>query len=476
MKTYLLSASLLLLIGVPVLAQVKADRQVGDFNGINLKGAIKANITQGQTNQVSLEADSQEELDALKTEVKDGILMIREDKHGSGNVKINITVKALKEIEVSDATELRSTGPITADEITIKGSGAGDVRMECVAKKIIVTLSGAGDAHLSGTTDMLEAHISGAGDLKAFKLLAQKAEITSSGAGDAKVNVVQSLHSSVSGAGDVVYINEPAEKSVEVSGAGSVRQSHSKSDSGKSSSDTTKLSVGHHKVFICDDDGDDKDDGKDDLEHKFKHWSGLEMGVNGLRSGAKDGMTLPKGSEYMQLDYGKSLSFNLNLFEKDFHLHGEFVNLVTGLGFEFNHYGLQNKVSLRYDSVYTTAKNENNTSFKKNTLNESLLTVPLMLDFNTSSNPDRNFHFSVGVIGAWKIGAKTRQKYMDTDGKEVSLVKSNDYNLNPFRYSLTARVGYKNVGLFAQYAMSEFFKPGHGPELYPVSAGISLHL
>jgi len=472
MKTPFIQFSLMLLLAAPMAAQVKADRPVGEFTGIKVSGPLDVKLTQGDVASVSLEAADQGEIDALKTEVNNGVLEIYAQKSKGNSVKVMVTVRTLKSVEVSGAGDVRTTGPIKSEELSVKCTGAGDLIMESETKKISVEASGAGDVVLSGSTDMLVANVSGAGDLKAFKLAAAKADIKSSGAGDARVNVKQSLHAAASGAGDVIYQEEPAEKVVEISGAGDVRKTHAKSTAGNGS-DTTKLSVGHHKVLICE--GDDEETVNNNKEHNFKHWSGLEVGIDGYRTGAKDGMTMPKGAEYMQQNYGKSISFAINLFEHDFHLYQNYLNLVTGLGFEFDHYALQNKVSLRYDSTYTTAKTDPSLSFKKNNLNESLLTVPLLLEFNSSTNPEKDFHIAVGVIGAWKIGAKTRQEYTDSDGKDVKLVKSNDYNLDPFRYSLTARIGYKSITLFANYGLSQLFKVNHGPELYAANAGVNVH-
>ena len=178
----------------------------------------------------------------------------------------------------------------------------------------------------------------------------------------------------------------------------------------------------------------------------------------------------------MQLDYGKSFSFAINFWEKDFHLYHDYINLVTGLGFEFNHFALQKNVSLRTDSSYTTASNSSPVNYRKNNLNESLLTLPVMFEFNTSSNANRSFHIAVGMLGGLKIGSRTRQKFIDFEGETVRVTKSNDYNLNPFRYSLTARVGYGAFTVFANYSMSEFFKSNRGPVLYPVTAGINIHI
>jgi hypothetical protein len=479
MKRYVMSLCTTLMITIPALAQIKSEKTLGDFNAIKVKNNLDVTISQGDANTVSLETESQNKMDALKTEIVDGSLVISSEKRGAGDAKVHVTFKSIKTLEANGSGDVRSTGPVKAEELTVRCSGTGDIHLESVTQKINAEVSGTGDLILTGSTELLSANLSGTGDLKASKLEANKVVVNASGTGDARVNVKQNLHANVSGTGDVVYQEEPVEKGIEITGPGEVRKAHSKNSSDRETSDTTKFSFGHHKVIICDGEEDEKEQKKSnerDQSSHFKHWSGVEVGVNGLRSSLKDGVTLPKGAEYLQLDYSKSLSFSVNVIEHDFHLYQNYVNLVTGLGFEFNHYALQNNVTLRYDTSYTAARTEPGTKFKKNNLNESLLTVPLMLDFNTSTNPERNFHIAVGVIGAWKIGSRTRQEYTDSDARDVKVVKNNDYNLSPFRYSLIARMGFGRLSIFAQYGMSELFKSEKGPQVYPVSAGIGLHL
>jgi len=57
--------------------------------------------------------------------------------------------------------------------------------------------------------------------------------------------------------------------------------------------------------------------------------------------------------------------------------------------------------------------------------------------------------------------------------KQKEKVKS-DFNLSPLRYHLTVRAGYKFVKVFANYSMVPMFKEGMGPELYPVTVGLTL--
>ena len=66
----------------------------------------------------------------------------------------------------------------------------------------------------------------------------------------------------------------------------------------------------------------------------------------------------------------------------------------------------------------------------------------------------------------------TKIKYTEAGNKSKEKNKS-DFNLSPFRWGFTARVGYKWIGIYANYYMTSLFKPTMGPELYPFAAGIA---
>jgi hypothetical protein len=62
-----------------------------------------------------------------------------------------------------------------------------------------------------------------------------------------------------------------------------------------------------------------------------------------------------------------------------------------------------------------------------------------------------------------------------TEGGQKSKEKARgDYHLNPLRWGVTARVGYRALKLYANYYMMPLFKEDMGPELYPFSIGLVL--
>ncbi len=183
---------------------------------------------------------------------------------------------------------------------------------------------------------------------------------------------------------------------------------------------------------------------------------------------------MPAGSTFIELNYPKSLQFGLNLMEKDFHVYKNYVNVVTGLGFDFNHYALRNNVTLNGGSTVLMATNDT-VEYKKNTLNVTYLKAPLMLEINTGSDPKNNFHIAVGGEFAYRIHSVAKQRYEEDDRNHRSKQRD-DFNLEPFRYSAVARVGYNRVTVYATYGLNRLFKKDKGPQVYPFSVGVNISI
>jgi len=122
-------------------------------------------------------------------------------------------------------------------------------------------------------------------------------------------------------------------------------------------------------------------------------------------------------------------------------------------------------------------------NLRKNKLTVSYATVPVLLTFNSSSNLKKAFHITTGLLFSYKLGSHTKKVYNKDDKKEKDKT-FDDFNIDPFRYDATIRIGYSydatiRIGysdftVFANYALSELFKSGKGPELHPWTIGISL--
>jgi len=452
-------------------------RAVGDFNGIKAGDTFNVNISQGDANTVKVDAPDNLQ-SQVKTEVKNGILVIS----GDGTIKsdkpivISVSVKSISSIEVSGSADVKTENQLTCDNLSVESNGAGNVHLDLKASAIKVIISGAGDVVLKGNASFFDANVSGAGDLKASNLQANKVKAVVTGAGSAKVNAVESIDANVSGAGSIIYKGHPADRNVSISGVGSVRESLS-GNGDETASDTTKFKLGRKNYLIYGDNSDSQkskiQDSIHSYKHDFKHWNGFEIGVNGLMS-YNNSLDMPADGKFLELNYAKSVKFGINVFEKDFHIYKNYLNIVTGFGFDFYHYSFQNGPTLNGDTTYLSATTSD-IHYKKNSLNISYIKIPLMLEVNTNKNSDKNLHIAAGVQFAYRIHAVAKQKY-ELDGVQYKTKNRDDFNLEPFASTAVVRIGYNDVTLFAEYSLNRLFKKDQGPQVYPFAIGLTFTL
>lgn len=456
---------------IAAFAQVSEKRDLKDFNKIQAEGAANIIIKQGSPFSVEVKGD-EKELKNLITDVNGSTLYIGTKGNIQNELKVYVTMKDLSSIISSGASVIATDSSFNCDKLSINASGASKVKLDLIAKEVQSTLTGASNTILSGAAEVHICSISGAASLKSYRLTTVNTNITASGASSAKVNVNQKFNAVASGASGVKYIGEPSDKVINASGSAEVKQVDANETNIKLNDiDTTKIKWGNKKYMIIDE--DDNDHWNMDWQTDFNHWQGVELNLNGLM-GANGSTSLPASAEHMSINYGlKSLSWNLNLIEKDFHIYKDYVNLVTGIGFGFNTYQFKNPIRLNPDSSYTNYFKDSTITFNKNKLKTSYVQIPLMIEFNTSSKAHKSFHLAAGVIGGYKLGSKTLRTY-EINGYKFEEKRKDDYNINPFKLDATVRIGYGAFTMFGTYSLTPLFENNKGPELNSFSVGVRI--
>ena len=238
--------------------------------------------------------------------------------------------------------------------------------------------------------------------------------------------------------------------------------------------DTTKIRIGRRTFNVVEGDNGtyvnvDKDERRKNWSGSFNpHWAGLEVGMNMF---SQTDYSMYNGNEFFDLIPGKSLSWNLNFAEWAFKNERNNFGLVTGLGFTFSDYTFDQPVTIAKENgggmIVPVPLDPN--GLKKSKLSMTYLTAPLMLEVKTPLRMGSSrLYLAGGVIGGLNIGSHTKYKYRHDKEK----FKSN-FNINPFKYDITGRIGFGDLCIFANYSLSPLFKDGKGPELYPLMVGIS---
>jgi len=111
--------------------------------------------------------------------------------------------------------------------------------------------------------------------------------------------------------------------------------------------------------------------------------------------------------------------------------------------------------------------------YKKTKLIVSYLDIPLEIRYKSKND----FRLAVGFKFGFLLRAHTKYKgddYLADNPDDVVYKKSKLSFLEKNRYGFTARIGYKWLNLWGYYQLSTLFQKDYGPEMYPVSVGITI--
>jgi hypothetical protein len=204
------------------------ERVISSFSRVDVRGAMKVNVSQGDVKKVRIEAD--ENLIQYVEIKQEGNNLIIKTRDGynldpTSDMRVYVTAPLFKSINVSGACDIIGQGKITNGEnMKMHVSGAGDIKMDVDAPAIEVEISGSGTVNLKGETKDFDLDLSGAANAHCYDLLSENTKVVISGAGDAEVYASVKLDAHVSGAGAVSYKGNATNVNQQVSGAGSVKK------------------------------------------------------------------------------------------------------------------------------------------------------------------------------------------------------------------------------------------------------------
>jgi hypothetical protein len=243
--------------------------------------------------------------------------------------------------------------------------------------------------------------------------------------------------------------------------------------------DSTHIRVGNKEISIV------ENNNKADIhigrvkEHdhrgyeKFRgHWTGIELGINNFLD---EDFTLSREGDaaYMDLNTGRSTAVNLNFAQYSLGFGTSYFGAVTGLGLEFNNYFFDNNNTIAEIDDQVVEVPLDGANLSKSKLTTTFLRIPLIFEGQfPHTNRGKRVFVSAGVISGIKLGSHTKVVY-DNDGKDKSKDKD-DFNINPFRWGLTARIGFGCISIYSDYYFTPMFVRDKGPELHPFNIGLAL--
>lgn len=204
----------------------RVPRKVGKFNSIEVSGALVVKLRQGDP-AVEVEANKDVQ-DRIITEVSGSTLKVYRksgdwQRHrNNDNITVYITVKDLKALSVSGASNIKTETELSGNTLAVEASGASNLTLQLRYSTLALEASGATKLVAKGSTNTLAVEATGASNLALHDLKAATAAVEASGASSIKVQATESLAAEASGASSVRYTGNPKKVAKDESGASSI--------------------------------------------------------------------------------------------------------------------------------------------------------------------------------------------------------------------------------------------------------------
>lgn len=174
----------------------------------------------------------------------------------------------------------------------------------------------------------------------------------------------------------------------------------------------------------------------------------------------------PINQNSFALNTGKSSNVNIWVFMQKLNLSQHILNLKYGLGIEMYNFRYDHSLSYRKDPFPFVFNDTIN--FSKNKLYISYLTVPFMLNFNTTPNKHKGLSISAGISAGYLLGNHSKQ-ISSEKGKQKY---HGDFALQPWRLAAITEFGLGPIRLYGSYSFNALHKQNTGVNQVPYAVGI----
>ncbi len=199
----------------------------------------------------------------------------------------------------------------------------------------------------------------------------------------------------------------------------------------------------------------------------YSNWGGLSVGYETF---FKDKDNLSDAGIF---NTDRSYSIRWEFYRLSMHLGTPYLALTSGMAWGGAFIPLKDNAQLETDENNTWITTDDTREYSTNKLTYTFLEVPVFLELFTGTHRSNNVKLSAGIINKLRLNAKTKYAYTK-GGKDYTTTVKDDFNLFKYTPELSARLGYRGIGVFANIGVNPFFKKDKGPEVRTFTAGINV--
>ncbi len=166
----------------------------------------------------------------------------------------------------------------------------------------------------------------------------------------------------------------------------------------------------------------------------------------------------------------RTISQGFNIFALyNFQFSNE--NISFGVGLSIDNNNMYSNTRLESVNADTATFVPITNDYKRSKINLTYGSVPMELKFKFNNG----MKFGVGFKIKYLLSSKDKYKgNLESEGGSVNIKRKTISAVDDYAYGFTLRAGYKSFSLFGYYQISNIFKTGRGPEMYPISVGLTI--
>ncbi|MFN4912400.1 MAG: outer membrane beta-barrel protein [Bacteroidota bacterium] len=215
-----------------------------------------------------------------------------------------------------------------------------------------------------------------------------------------------------------------------------------------------------------------KTEKKKELKNIENFWWVLDLGFSGYNDQSNYalartiGFVAPNvGKDQLKLNMAASRNVNLWILMQRVNLVKHRLNLKYGVGLEMNNYRFEQE-NIQFQKN-PTAIYLGMVEYNKVKLAADYITVPMMLNLNTSPEKSNGLRLSAGVSAGFLYSSRFKTK----EGGDIDKIRS-DFDLEPFKFSWVGELGLGPITLYTNFAMNNMWNKGL--DMRPYNVGIRL--
>ena len=171
---------------------------VSSFDVLKASGVYELKLSQGSKETVKIEADENlQELFQVRNEGNKLVIDMKKMENKSlkskNKMKVYVTFKKIKEMELSTVGNVGSEEQLAFDDLAMENKSVGNVDLKLTANKIDLKNTSVGNVKLSGKAQDAVVKNLGVGSLEAGSFVVQTMNIENTGIGSAEVNAEKDL-------------------------------------------------------------------------------------------------------------------------------------------------------------------------------------------------------------------------------------------------------------------------------------------